>query len=97
MRTDYRHPMLGTVALFFKVTERDVTLMLREAGVTVDGRIYYEDFLKIMAGQIGQQQKRVSLLQATEAEVTNGLKSGENCSPQNGALSQDEQEIHGEH
>ena len=56
MRTDYRHPMLGTVALFFKVTERDVTLMLREAGVTVDGRIYYEDFLKIMAGQISQQQ-----------------------------------------
>ena len=54
--------MLGTVALFFKVTERDVTLMLREAGVTVDGRIYYEDFLKIMPGQIEQQQKRVSLL-----------------------------------
>ena len=34
--------------------------MLREAGVAVDGRIYYEDFLKIMAGQIGQQQKKVS-------------------------------------
>ena len=87
---DYGH-MPRTVTLYFKVAERDVTLMLREAGVIVDGRIYYEDFLDIMAGQIGQQQKRVSMLQATEAEVTNGLKAGENCSSQNGALTQDEQ------
>lgn len=41
------------------MTERDVALMLKEAGVSVDGRIYYEDFLKIMAGQIGKQQKKV--------------------------------------
>ena len=46
--------------MLLQVSDADVALMLREAGVAVDGRIYYEDFLKIMAGQIGKQQKKVN-------------------------------------
>ena len=62
----------------------------------MDGRIYYEDFLKIMAGQIGQQQKRVSLMQATEAEVTNVLKLSNGSSSDAGqAMSEEDKENHG--
>ena len=34
--------------------------MLKEVGVEINGRIYYEDFVKMMAGTIGKQQREVS-------------------------------------
>ena len=33
--------------------------MLKEIGVEINGRIYYEDFVKMMGGTIGKRQRQV--------------------------------------
>ena len=41
------------------VTSADVKDMLKVAGVSAGGRIYYEDFVKMMADQISSAQQEV--------------------------------------
>lgn len=43
-----------------QVTDYDVKEMMKEVGVEIQGRIYYEDFVKMMTGKIGRAHRRVS-------------------------------------
>ena len=52
--------MAHSFGCVFQVSDRDVKEMMKEVGVEIQGRIYYEDFVKMMTGKIGRAQRRVS-------------------------------------
>ncbi|ESO01908.1 hypothetical protein HELRODRAFT_161106 [Helobdella robusta] len=41
------------------VTDPDLDIMMKTVGVVIKDRIFYEDFVKMMAGTIGKSQRRV--------------------------------------
>ena len=42
-----------------QVSDKDVREMMKEVGVEIKGRIYYEDFVRMMTGKIGKAHRRV--------------------------------------
>ncbi len=47
--------------MFFcmQVSDKDIRDMMKEVGVEIKGRIYYEDFVRMMTGKIGRAHRRV--------------------------------------
>ncbi|KAI0219184.1 putative calmodulin-like protein 2 [Lamellibrachia satsuma] len=66
---DAKELKLTMAGIGMPVSTADVKEMLREAGVTSKhGRIYYEDFLKMMTGQIGEKQRSMATLGSSDAD-----------------------------